>query len=61
MSGNWKKINICPTYFIHFNLESFFIVVIMKNLTDLHKSMETGVDPHLKYIVFKQFQNTQPP
>ena len=33
----------------------------MKNLTDLRKSVETGVDPHLKYIVFEQFQNTQSP
>ena len=33
----------------------------MKNLTDLHKSVETGVDLQLKYIVFGQLQNTQPP
>ena len=33
----------------------------MKNLTDLRKSVETGVDLHLKYIVFGQLQNTQPP
>ena len=33
----------------------------MKNLTDLRKSVETGVDPQLKYIVFEQVQNIQPP
>ena len=47
MSGNWKKIkiNICPTYFLHFNLESFLLLLkiyfIMKNLTNLRKSVES--------------------
>ena len=47
-----EKENICPDYFP----ESSIIVIlllkmfIVKNLTDFHKTVETGVDPRLKRI-----------
>ena len=48
-----EKENICPDYFPDFNLESSIIVIlllkmfIVKNLTDVRKTVETGVDPRL--------------
>ena len=51
MLGNCKKENICPDHFSDFNLGSFIIIIksmlIMKNLTDFRKTVETGVNPHL--------------
>ena len=36
----------------NFNLESFYYqkTFFMKNLTDLRKTVETGVDPHLRWV-----------
>ena len=51
MLGNCKKENICPDHFPDFNLGSFIIIksmFIMKNLTDFRKTVETGVNPHLR-------------
>ena len=45
----------CPNHFSDFNLEGlkFFTknTFIMKNLTDLHKTVETGMDLHLRKLM----------
>ena len=55
-----KKIKInchLSNLFSTFQLGKFFMVIknifIMKNLTDLRKSVETGVDTNFKYIVLE--------
>ena len=49
MPGNWKKKTFVQTIF-----ESPIIIIknmfIMKNLTDLRKTVETGVDPPLQAL-----------
>ena len=52
MPRNWKKNTVCPDRFPDFDVESSIIIFIknmfiMKNLTDLRKTVETGVDPRL--------------
>ena len=54
MPGNWKKKTFVPVdHFPDFNLESATISIkntfLMKNLTDFRKTVETGLDPLLRY------------
>jgi len=47
--GKQKEKRHLSKNFPDFNLESFFTknILIIKNLADFHKMVETGVDPHL--------------
>ena len=50
MPGYWKKKTL-STPFSRFKLGKFYYYIkdmfIMKNLTNFHKTVETGVDPRL--------------
>ena len=49
-----EKENICPDHFPDFNLKSSIIIkniFVMKNLTDFHRTVKTGVDPHLLVVL----------
>ena len=49
--GKQKEKKHLSKNFPDFNLERFFtkniLIIYYKNLTDFHKMVETGVDPHL--------------
>jgi len=58
-----EKENICPDHFPDFNFESSITVIIknmliVKNLTDFRKTVETGVDQRLQAL-FQTLEKTK--